>query len=311
MKELNSANHLRGDRKALDAAWEQDGYWFFRDVLPRSALAQVKQTYIESLQELGFIDAHIGDAIYNGADLSKYPLKIEELTRRAAWRTLATHPDVIRLMRELLNDEPFWIPTVEYRASPPQADRSRSRFDYVHQDGFFNRGIPFRVCWIPLTDIDVTTGGLAVAEGLHRGPWLHPIDQPPQFLIPPDAIAADAWRRSDYHPGDLLMFDINTPHSGLANYSDHRFRLSLDIRVMGASGNIPAIGTIDEINERVIRVRTTNGELRSSTLDADTYARGLDGKKLPPELILQHFKRGDAVIVAAEQGRAVVVRPQH
>jgi ectoine hydroxylase-related dioxygenase (phytanoyl-CoA dioxygenase family) len=311
MKELNTANHLLGDRQALDRAWERDGYWFFRDVLPAEALAPVRRDYIESLQELGFIDANVSEAIHNGADLSRYPIKIERLTKNAAWKSVAGHPQVAQLMRQLLNDEPFWIPTVEYRASPPKADRTRSRFDFIHQDGFYNRGIPFRVCWIPLTHIDATTGGLAVAEGLHRGPWLHALDQPPNFLVPDGAVADEAWRRSDYRPGDLLVFDINTPHSGLANYCDRRFRLSMDIRVMPASGNTPAVGTIDDIDEHAIRVRTSDGKLRTSTLDEETYARGLDGLKLPHEQILRHFKRGDPIMVSSELGRAKLVRPPH
>src|SRR5581483_3085536 len=33
MRERSVSNHLLGNRAALDAAWDRDGYWFFRDVL--------------------------------------------------------------------------------------------------------------------------------------------------------------------------------------------------------------------------------------------------------------------------------------
>ena len=35
-------NHLLGDHAALDEAMDRDGYWFFRDVLDRDAVARLR-----------------------------------------------------------------------------------------------------------------------------------------------------------------------------------------------------------------------------------------------------------------------------
>ena len=43
LRELNVSNHLIGDRQALQAAWERDGYWFFRDVLDQDVIASSSQ----------------------------------------------------------------------------------------------------------------------------------------------------------------------------------------------------------------------------------------------------------------------------
>lgn len=44
MQELKTRNHLLDDKAALNAAWEQDGYWFFRDVLDKQAVARLRQS---------------------------------------------------------------------------------------------------------------------------------------------------------------------------------------------------------------------------------------------------------------------------
>lgn len=311
MGELKVSNALLGDRAALAAAWEQDGYWFFRDVLDKEAVAQLRTIYLDVLKNLGVVDRDAHEAIYNGASLEGYPMRMEPLVAMRPWKPFVAQPAIHDFFKRLLGDEPFWIPTPEYRATPPNQDRSRNRFDWIHQDGFYNQGIPFRICWIPLAEIDEEIGGVVFAEGLHNGPCLHDRSAPPLFPIPPGAIPDDAWRRTTYRPGDVLLMDINTPHSGLANYAYRHFRLSLDIRVMGASGNVPMIGQIFAVESRSITVRADDGRTRSFTFDEETYCRGLDGKKVPLAEIASRLKQGDEVIVASEDGRAKVIRPPH
>lgn len=309
-RELNVSNHLLGDRAALDAAWERDGYWFFRGVLDRDAVARLRGVYMELLARHGVADRDDPAALYNGASLEGFPLRMDPLSASKAWRPFVEDAPVHAFFQRLLGDDPFWIPTVEYRATPPIADRARPRLDYVHQDGFYNKGIPFRICWIPLADIDSEVGGLMLGEGLHRGPILHDSGTPPLFPIPDNAIAEDRWRRADYRPGDLLMMDLNTPHSGIANHSD-RFRLSMDIRVMGASENPPIVGRVAGVEPGAIRVEGDDGRGGRFRLDAQSYVRGLDGRQVPLADIPARFKVGDEVILAASNDHATILRPTH
>ncbi|MCW2933068.1 MAG: phytanoyl-CoA dioxygenase family protein [Actinomycetia bacterium] len=46
-----------------------------------------------------------------------------------------------------------WIPGTEYRLNPPVATLPEDLLGGRHQDGFFNEGIPFRICWVPFADI--------------------------------------------------------------------------------------------------------------------------------------------------------------
>jgi hypothetical protein len=46
MEELQVCNALLGNRAALDAAWQRDGYWFFRDVLDQGAVARLRAVFV-------------------------------------------------------------------------------------------------------------------------------------------------------------------------------------------------------------------------------------------------------------------------
>jgi hypothetical protein len=308
MHQLHVSNEALGDRAALDAAWDRDGYWFFRDVLDHGAIARLREVYLGELAKLGVIEVGDPQARHNGAGLERVPPKLETLSERRAYRSFTAEPSVHDFFRRLLGDEPFWIPTVEYHTTPPTRDRSRNRYTYVHQDGFYNDGVPFRICWIPLVPIDESVGGIVVAGGLHKGPCLHDRSSPPLFPIPDGAVPEAAWCRTNYLPGDLLMFDLNLPHTGLSNHSD-RFRLSMDIRVMGASEDTPAVGPVIAIGADSISVRRADdGRVATFALDESTYCRGGDGKKTSPAEFSRSLKVGAEAIVAGRNGLATLVR---
>lgn len=310
MRELNASNHLLDNREALDAAWERDGYLFFRDVLDQDSVARLRGVYMDELDQLGVARKDDPQALYNGKSLEGFPFRMEPLVEREIWRPFVVEAPINGFFQRLLDDQPFWIPTVEYRATPPTQERKSNRLDYLHQDGFYNVGIPFKICWIPLSVIDDEVGGLVLAEGMHKGPYLHDVSKPPLFPIPDHSVPDDAWRRTTYRPGDVLLMHINTPHSGLANYSD-RFRLSMDIRLMGASGHTPIIGKLTQLSSSSVSVVGDDGCTGTFNVDADTYCRGIDGKKVPLDEFPQKMKAGDCAIVAFEGDRATLIRPQH
>lgn len=318
MLELTVHNPLIGNRAALDAAWERDGYWFFRDVVDQGALARLRARYLKYLGEDGVIDRGRTDAaVWNGASLEHMKVGAARVVNATVEDPLVASnprqdfladPAIHALFRDLIGDEPFWVPITEYRTEKPNRDRIGSRFSYIHCDCVTNPGIPFIVCWLPVVTIDEEMGGLAVAEGLHR-PRENDFPRVAEG-IPLESIPAETWRRTVYQPGDLLMFHGNLPHSGLANYSSSHFRLSLDLRVVRASDNVPTLGTIAAIGSDTVTVRTDDGALRSFRLDVDTRCRDYLGvKKIPYTELQANMPVGSAVIVAAEDGLAKMVRP--
>lgn len=314
---LRTSNAILGDRAALDAAFERDGYWYFENILDHAAVAALRQVYVDELVALGVIDADDPSYAYNGASLDHLPKNpvsgvLEGMFRRAPWREFVGAPAIHDQISALLGDEPAWMPILGYRVSKPDADPTAERLEFVHQDGFFNPGIPFLNCWIPLVDMDEAVGGIAVAEGYHRFPNLHEQGAPPQYLMPHDAIPHEAWRRADFKPGDLLVLHLDTPHSGITNISGDRFRMSLDLRMLPASGPVPMIGEIEQISADSITLVNDQGERRVLAIGDHTYCRGkefVSGARIDAATLLHHYVPGDSVIVSYADGKATVVRP--
>lgn len=320
MPEFNTSNHLLGNRAALDAAWERDGYWFFRDVLDQDAIAAVRAEFLSVLGELGVVDpSHNDAAIYNGASLENYPIKmggdpeIDPLLARYPMKGFTSNPKIKAFFEDLLGDEVIWVPNSEFHAVPPSGGGQPSRFNFVHADGANNKGLPLRVCWIPLAPIDEATGGLAVTEGLHR-PRMGDFPRPPSGINLAD-VPADSWRRAEYRPGDLLMFSLESPHSGLANRSDKFFRLSMDIRCTPKSGGVPVLGTLAEVDRCAIAVDGDDGQRHVFRIDEDTFFRIYRGRQtgmpVPLDEIPTVAPIGKRVFVAHNHGTAIFVRPQH
>jgi len=311
LAELHVSNEYLGNRAALDKVWERDGYWFFRDVLDREAVAGLRSVYLEEIKKLGPIDPDAQEARYNGKSLDKlpaFPAGIQGLFDRAPWKAFVAKPKIHDFVAQLLGDEPYWVPIVGYRVQAPREDQTKDRFAYVHQDGFFNRGIPFRNCWIPLVDMEQDVGGIAVAEGYHKSLW-HNTEDPPRYPIPVGAIPKNAWRRANYQAGDLLVLHLDVPHTGITNLSNDQFRLSLDIRMLPGSGEVPAIGTVLSISAEQVTIRTVGGEIEEFRINDQTYCRALGPDRLTPAQIPLTIKPGKEVIVGSREGVALVVRP--
>jgi hypothetical protein len=316
MQELKTHNHLIDDKAALDAAWEQDGYWFFRGVLDKDAVARLRQSWIDELEKNAVIDP-VGSAPtyksvrYNGGSLETYPFRMEPIAAKRPWVEFVAEEPINAFFTRLFKDDPFWVPVVEYRATPPQQDISKSRIDAIHQDGPFSPGIPFRICWIPLAEIDADTGGLMLAEGLaaERVSFHPTLEGGSIGPIPLEAIPADRWRRTTYQAGDVLLMNLWTPHTGLANRSD-RFRLSMDHRVMAKGDKCPLVGTVVDISENHVVVSNDCGQHRLR-IDPETYVRNTVGQKLNGAAITDFYSPGSPVIIAYDDDRASVVRPPH
>lgn len=321
MRELNVSNHLLGDRAALQAAWERDGYWYFRKVLDPEVMGRMRAVWMDFLHRSGLIDPGVeenrstasGELESRAAAALDGQKCIAEFNRRQVHTLLTESPKINATMKQILGDEPFWLPIAEYRATPPGADPAQARLVYPHQDGFYSRGMPMKICWIPIDHIDAELGGCAWVGGVHRGPILHDTSNPPLFPIPPEAVPVDGWQRADFAPGDIVIFDLNTPHSGLTNVSRNRFRMSMDIRVTEASGPVPTVGSLVRLTPDQVTLRNRrSGAEESYAITAETYVRSTDGKKREGADIPTTFETGELILVNAMDGRtATLVRSTH
>nr|WP_047166197.1 phytanoyl-CoA dioxygenase family protein [Sphingomonas sp. Y57] len=305
MREFNVSNHLLGDQDGLRAVWERDGYWFFRDVLDKQAIAELRQVYMDYLGELGVADPQDPEARYNGADLSVMPPMVNEtaMNERRVDRVLHRDPRIAAFFERLFGCDPFWVPFTVHRQVPPARDRDARRLEFIHQDGTYNDGLDFLICWIPLAEITPDVGGLALVEGVHRCGSLHRKDGMKILPIAEEDMEVGRWRSTHYRPGDVLLMDLNTPHSGITNHSD-RFRLSVDTRIMPSNGNLPVVGTITAVSADGVTI----GD-RTLRFDATSFVRGLRGDQMPLADIPSRYRVGQEVIAAVTGDLVRNMRP--
>lgn len=317
--ELKTSNHLLDDRQGLQEAWDRDGYWYFKGVLDPGVMAEMRAVWMEYLHRHGLIDADVDENRYNHSgfdDKAFQPADLErmlEFNERNIQKMLTGNPKINATMKRILGDDPFWLPQTEYRANAPGCDPAQGRLIYPHQDGFYSRGLDMKICWIPIDRIDPDTGGCAWAEGMHQGPILHDLENPPSFPIRADALPRDGWKTATFEPGDIVIFHLNTPHSGLTNISRDRFRMSFDVRVMEASKNTPFIGHVVEITQQQVTLEhAETGQRRTYAIGPDTYVRSTDGKKREGSDIPTTFVPGELIVVGSDDGKlASLVRASH
>ena len=312
MGELYCSNAHLGDPAALAAAWDRDGYWFFRDVLDTSVIARIRQVYVDYLVGMGLTDPADPAHRYNGADYASLPINsnLTRLNEAKVHKLLHEAPTINAFFRTLFGCDPFWVPFTVHRTNPPVRDKARPRFDFIHEDGVYNDGLPFLICWVPIDEIDEEVGGLALLEGVHKGPCLHRQDGMKIFPIQPEDVPPGTWRRTDYRPGDVLLMSLRTPHSGLANISADRFRLSLDTRIMPSNGKVPIAGTLRSVTTSGVTIEDADG-LHELAFDAASFVRGHRGDQMALADIPSRYQPGDDVIIAFDGDRVVNMRPQH
>ncbi|NVH71915.1 phytanoyl-CoA dioxygenase family protein [Paraburkholderia sp. JPY432] len=316
MREFNVSNDLIGDHAALQARWNEDGYLFFRDVLDHEPLERMRGLLVDHLDSHGFVDRNDRDVRWTGKERENFSFfPVKAMNEQRAARTVMEDPAIRAFFQRLFGVPLYWVPFTEYRTSPPAIDKSRTRFDFIHEDAIYSDRLDFIICWIPLSDIDAQVGGLAVAEGLHKLPCLHRKDGDKIIPIDLASVPEDAWRRTNYRLGDVLLMSRRTPHSGLSNHSD-RFRLSLDTRILPHGGSfpfeprLPYVGTLTSIASGQIVVRDAHGE-HVLRLDETSYLRGFQGNRLRGDEIADVYQPGCEVIVAHEGGLVQTLRPQH
>jgi len=303
---LRESNDALDRPDLLKQRWADDGYLFFRNVIDPAAIGALRAEYMRRLKDQGLVDAVDAPPVWTGVP-SASPKPIERMDEQH-WRRLVSDPSFSELMSTVLGETPNWIPIVSYRAKVPVETSSPETFHNRHQDGYFNAGIDFRICWVPLMDIDSILGGLTIAPGTHKRGPLHNDDAPPTYDIPRDAIADSEWRRSDYHVGDVLIFHHLVAHAALDNLSD-KLRLSIDVRAVPASSPQPIIGEVTAFDDHLLHLQRSDDSEACVRLNDETYVRGIGNARLKQDEWTSVLYPGNQVIVAVDgSGDPTVVR---
>jgi hypothetical protein len=224
VEELADSAALVSDPDGLRRRLAEDGYLFFRGLLPAGEVRDAGLAVLARLRAGGWVDERgipsirpravnpmdaLADPAFRGAMMS------------AEFNRIPYLPPLRAVIRAVLGPTAFSYPVKVLRAVYPERPVERPRGRYIHYD-YGVAGIQdMLTSWVPLMDIPVRIGGLAVRPGGHLGPPGRPR---------PLGTAEPGWATTSYEPGDVIIFHCLTPHAALPNTSSS-LRISGDLRL--------------------------------------------------------------------------------
>jgi hypothetical protein len=232
--DLADSSALVGDPSALHGRLARDGYLFFRGLLPAEQVHAAAHGVRAALRRGGWIDDR-------GIPAAAQPraLNVRDALGDPAFRTAIASPgfnripylaELRRLIKTILGPEAFSYPAKVLRAVYPERPPDVTQGRYVHRDYSVTGVQDMLTTWVPLMDIPVPLGGLAVRPGSHLGP-----PRRPHVL----GAAERGWATAHYRAGDALVFHCLTAHAALPN-RDVMLRLSGDFRWQRSDQTAPA-----------------------------------------------------------------------
>ncbi len=223
MDELAHSGGLINDPGALRRRLAADGYLFFRGLLPAAQMRAAGQAVLAELHDGGWVDDRAIPSVRPRAVNSMDALA-DPAFRAAmfgpAFNQVPYLPALRQVVRQVLGPGAFSYPAKVLRAVYPERPQARPRGRYIHYDYGVAGVQDMLTSWIPLMDIPVRLGGLAVQPGGHLGPPRRPR---------PLSGSGSGWATTSYEPGDAIIFHCLTPHAALPNQGS-ALRISGDFR---------------------------------------------------------------------------------
>jgi hypothetical protein len=219
LDQLVVSNDIAGDWVAMRDRLRDDGYLFIRELIDPAAATRAGQDALASLVAGGWVDrgAHpIGPVRqHDWEDPGFRGFALAESVNR-----LVYEPGPQRLMGDLLGAGAFVYPVKVPRAVYPDRLDPHHKGRFIHQDYRVMGKQDLFTMWLPLEEIPLELGPLALLPGSSRLGWARP-----------QRLTADlpGWASTHFHPGDALVFHCLTWHAALPNLTD-RLRLSMDAR---------------------------------------------------------------------------------
>lgn len=231
------ANGLLGNAAAVHARLQQDGYLFFRNIVPPDVLAGLRDQITQVLAEQGWIE---GGEQRMAAKAIVRPLREgqpkffkahDRIVKLEALHSLAHETNLMSVLRQALGDTVFPHPLSIVRLVFPDSPELATP---PHQDFPNNQGTPdLTAAWMPLGDCAIQDGSLAIMEGSHKFgvlPLKFHLGAGNRRAILNEDVLACRWVGADFKAGDVVLFTALTVHKAMENYNQERMRLSVDFR---------------------------------------------------------------------------------
>ena len=255
---LRDANELLGNSALLQNRMVEDGYLSLRGLLNRDEVLAARRHTLEQLAAHGQLDpdAPLMEGVPKpGTALFFQPELAQKNNPPLQHLLYGEGGELMRFFSHFLGGPVRHFDFTWLRCISPGLG-TPSHCDVV----FMGRGTrKLYTAWVPLGDVDFSSGGLMILEGSHHNPRLQPSyrtrDVDSYCENDPTDAARTAngyngwlsekpnelrsqlggrWLVSEYEAGDVVIFSIDLAHGGMDNRSNH-LRLSSDSRYQLAS----------------------------------------------------------------------------
>lgn len=233
---LESTSLLQQPIKLQKRAQEQ-GYLFFRNLLPREDVLQLRKDVLEICRKHNFLkkDAPLldgigapGFVIVESSTNSDYTNFYREVQKLRSFHALAHHPNLINALDLIFGETTLVHPLKILRTIFPLAQKYTTP---PHQDFFHVRGTENTwTTWITLGDCPAEMGGLTLVPGSHNWGLLPEHAAEGAGMIGIKVPKEAEWVASEFKAGDVLIFHSLTVHQGIDNNSEDKMRISMDCR---------------------------------------------------------------------------------
>lgn len=237
MQPLVDSTPLAHDGDALRHRASRDGYLLLRGIPGPEVIAPLRRVVEDAATSLGFLvqreSARTPPDVVPGARLRGHgyddPRWVElqqQVLPGPAFAAVGDHPALTNVLQGLIGGPLLTRRGDICRLALPRARRQTTP---PHQDGWYTGGTTLWTVWIPLTDVPLSLGPIAVLPGSHHHGLLpHKGKAAGRQGV---CVAADApFAASDLAAGDAVLFHCLTIHRALPNLTRDRVRLSADYR---------------------------------------------------------------------------------
>lgn len=250
-RQYEDATPLLNDRDSLRQRADQDGFLFFKALLPKDYLLQVRHDILDILQQRNLLDEchSLTDGIANEHEVQRLDeqtfaglgvptdlyLQVQKLE---SFHSLAHETAMLNVFRLLYGEEPF--------VHPRNIARIMLAHDAIkptppHQDYIHIQGTPATwTSWFPLGHCSKELGGLSMLAGSHKEGVIGVTEHESGAGGLETVLCGYdfEWVEGDFELGDVLIFHSHAVHKALPNQLGARIRLSCDFRYQPCSQEI-------------------------------------------------------------------------
>ena len=245
--ELRDSGHLLNDMAELKVRMRQDGYLLLRNILTPETVLTAREAIVNYLEQ--------NKALVEGEPLMEAVMpKSGKEVRMTGQSAITHHPASLAVFenRRLFDFFRLYFGqdavTYDYKWLRAVGNESFTgcHYDVVYM-GRGSRNV--HTVWIPIGNIPVNQGTLAILEGSHNLESFARLRETYGGIDVDRDMISEGWFSSDpyeitdkfggrwltteFNPGDVLIFGLFTMHASTTNLTD-KFRISCDIRFQPA-----------------------------------------------------------------------------